>query len=39
MGLAISKSIVEAHGGQIRATTNSGAGATFHFTIPKTLKG
>ncbi|MEI8376759.1 MAG: ATP-binding protein [Planctomycetota bacterium] len=37
MGLAISKSIVEAHGGRIWATSNSGEGAAFHFTIPKAL--
>jgi PAS domain S-box-containing protein len=35
MGLAISKSIVEAHGGRIWATSNNGEGAAFHFTIPK----
>jgi two-component system sensor kinase FixL len=35
MGLAISKSIIEAHGGRVWATSNPGAGAAFHFTIPK----
>jgi len=34
MGLAITRSIVKAHGGRVWATTNSGAGATFHFTLP-----
>jgi len=34
MGLAISKSIVESHGGQIWANGDGGRGATFHFTLP-----
>jgi two-component system sensor kinase FixL len=34
MGLAISKTIVEAHGGKIRAQNNTTRGATFHFTLP-----
>ena len=34
MGLAISKSIVESHGGQIWADGSSGRGARFHFTLP-----
>jgi signal transduction histidine kinase len=34
MGLAIARSIVEAHGGQIWAPVKDGPGATFHFTLP-----
>jgi PAS domain S-box-containing protein len=34
MGLAITRSIVEAHGGRVWFTANREAGATFHFTLP-----
>jgi C4-dicarboxylate-specific signal transduction histidine kinase len=34
MGLAISRSMIEAHGGQLWAEANAQGGATFRFTIP-----
>jgi signal transduction histidine kinase len=34
MGLAISKALVEAHGGRIGVTSQLGHGSVFYFTLP-----
>jgi signal transduction histidine kinase len=38
MGLAISRTIVESHGGRLWATANDGRGTTFHFTVPTEMQ-
>jgi signal transduction histidine kinase len=39
MGLPISRSIIESHGGRLWAADASGRGATFQFTLPTTDSG
>ena len=34
MGLAIARRIIDAHGGELRASNNAAGGATFEFTLP-----
>jgi two-component system sensor kinase FixL len=38
VGLSISRTIVEAHGGRIWAEANPGGGTVFHFTLRAVLK-
>ena len=35
LGLSVSRSIVQKHGGRLWATANDGPGTTFQFTVPK----
>jgi signal transduction histidine kinase len=34
MGLAISRSIIESHGGRLWAESSEGQGSVFQFTLP-----
>jgi len=37
LGLAISRTLIEAHGGNLWSDTEAGPGSTFHFTLPLNL--
>jgi signal transduction histidine kinase len=39
LGLAVCRTIVSAHGGELSAINNPGRGATFQFTLPAIVQG
>jgi len=39
LGLAVCRTIISAHGGELRAVNNPQRGATFQFTLPATAQG
>ncbi len=38
IGLSVSRSIIENHGGRLWATPNDGPGVTFSFSIPSIIQ-